>query len=163
VAAPLANFLSASGALFIRSNLSYLDCRFNSLIYETRIREHLTDEQFQIEPINDVLGFFTWLLNAILAGLDKPDPKRYWVIDSLYCTEVHRETTKIFISGKAYWLEGGKQCDFFEAEIEPTEQSINYIIWFIEKPGASTLNLTIRSNAKGIFVQDVLYERVSNE
>jgi hypothetical protein len=131
--------------------------------YETRFREYFADEQFELEQINDGLGFFTWSLNLILSSLDKSDSKRYWVIDSLYCTEGHQETAKIILSGQAWWLEGGKQCDFFEAEIEPTEQSINYVIWFIEKPDASTPNLTIRSNAEGIFVQDELYERMSDE
>ena len=121
--------------------------------YEARIREHLTDERLRIEQINEVLGFFCRSLNAILAGGDKGDPKRYWGIDTLWCTEAYQEAGKIFVSGDAYWLEGGKHCNFFEAEILMTERSIYYVFAFGEKGKASTPNLIIESNEAGICVE----------
>jgi hypothetical protein len=121
--------------------------------YETRIRENLIDDQFQIERLNDALVFFTWLLNAILAGADKPDLKRYWAIDTLWCTGNYQEGGKIFACGTVYWLEGGKQCKFFEAEIEVTERAINYVFTFTENAIALTPNLIIASNETGISVE----------
>jgi len=118
--------------------------------WEARIRESLAAAQFQIEQINDVFGYFPRLLNVILAGGDKRDPKRYWAVDDLYCNEARREAGKFLTSGIVYWITGGQQYEFFHAVIEPTDHAINYVFTFSQKAPASLPDLVIGRDENGI-------------
>src|SRR5262249_14783608 len=121
--------------------------------YEARIRDNLTSDQFQIDQINDLFGYFSRLLNAILASGDNRDPQRYWAIDDLYCAEVRTEAGNLFTSGSVYWLEGGERYEFFHAVIELTEQALNYVFTFTAKTNASAPELVIQRNEEGIRVE----------
>ena len=85
--------------------------------HEDEIRRLLPVGASLGESVQGACGHFERILGTVFASLREPREYSHWCADDLWCESISFEGPLATLAGKAYWLEGGHECDRFRIDV----------------------------------------------
>lgn len=100
----------------------------------------------QIQSVGQLCAFG---LNEIFHYIDSVTGLRGWALDDLYVQDSTESAKKITLSGISHWLNGGANCERFQADIAKTTNPILYSFKFYKKSSNSPQVLYVGKTNSG--------------
>jgi len=95
---------------------------------EIAISEVIQKSSLIDDDTNYICGQLARILNNFFSVQEKETGLRSWAIDDMYPDETEIDAKKLTLKGKIYWLDGGGDCVYYQADIARNTTPLLYSV-----------------------------------